>query len=38
MSPVGLTFIQYLNQMSFRHYWSESSIKVGILMKQDERR
>ena len=24
-SHVGLLLIQYLNQMSFRHYWSESS-------------
>ena len=25
MSQVGLLFIQYLNQMPFRPYWSESS-------------
>ena len=24
-SQVGLLLIQYLNQMSFRHYWSESN-------------
>ena len=24
-SQVGLVLIQYLNQMLFRHYWSEST-------------